>query len=320
MRLYGLPIWEIAQDLKSFDFSQTAYSSSVEKGYLLLNYFLSRRFADVHWLLFFFALIESVFVLVVLLKSDLKRFAWLGYLYYLFIFFPRSVNLIRQSLSFAILFVSSYFFLKRKWKPYFLFTTIAFCFHHSSVIAFAWPLMYWYMKGGNNKLKICSLFALGALGIVSFKYWGFVMFYLGDKYSVYMDGTFKPHFTFFSLVNVPFILFFWTFFKSIKQKIDYTIPLLSLLIVGFCCAQMSMISVYLIRISTFFDLFLIWAAMIVWDFSKENILNKNKVTLVRLGLIFYPILFFCGYYIYTGQNNICPYISEIFDQLWTSIL
>lgn len=320
MRLYGTPIWDISQNLKSFDFSRTAYSTSVEKSYLFLNYFLAHFFTDIHWLLFFLALIECVLVLSILLKSDFSKISWLGYSYYLFIFFPRSINLIRQSFSVAFLFASSYFFLKKKWKWYFLFTAIAFCFHQSSIIAFLWPLIFWYIKGRNSKLKICGLFVVGLLGVVTFRYWGNLILFLGDKYSVYVDGSYKPHFTIFSLINVPFVCFLLMSLKKCKLQFEYSVLILSFLIIGICCAQMSMISVYLIRISTFFDLFLIWASMMAWKTIQGDALEKRSKKVVRFGLLTYPLLIFLGYFIFTGQGNIHPYISELFNQLWGNVI
>ncbi len=320
MRLYGSPVWNIAQGLKEFDFSRTAYSTSVEKSYLFLNYVFSRFFTDVHWLLFFLAFVSCGLVLYVLHKSDYPKVAWLGYMYYLFIFFPRSVNLVRQGFSIAFLFAATHFFLKKKWIMYVFFVVVAYLLHHSAVIALLLPLISWYMKGKNKKLKSIGLISFCLLGVLSFKFWGKIILFFGDKYTVYLDGSYKPHFTLFSLMNIPFIAFILVYLKKLKLFRDYASLILAMLIVGLCFAQMSMISVYLIRISTFFDLFAIWAAMMIFSFTMQNINDQRKKKLSYVFLTLYPIVFFVGYFLLTGQGNVYPYESELLDYLMGKVL
>lgn len=168
-------------------------SSGIEPLYCLINYIVSRfsnNYSVMYFTLTFIFLIFS-YIGCYKLSKKIKFSYSFAYLVLLFLFYNKSLNLCRQSLSMSICLFSVSYILTREWKKFFICMIVAFCFHRS-VLLFI-PLYFIYPLTINNTkektvvktviislLLFASLFfkqiilALVNIGIISSKYSNYV--------------------------------------------------------------------------------------------------------------------------------------------------
>lgn len=316
-QVYVEPIWNIAQSVNSFDFGDSHFAKA-ESGYLFLNYVLSSCFDDIHWLYFTIAFVSCSAVLMALLKSEFADYAWLGYTYYLFLFIPSSVNLIRQGPSNALLFVACIAFLQEKWKKFLSFVLLATLLHNSALIALSFLVIYYVLKKNEKKGMLVmigvALFCSVCGQIVFSK---FAMF--NEKYLIYVNGSFSPHFTIFSLVFIPFVILFALYYESFKKMFPYTPLVLIMLIYATIFYQLSwIVSVYLARVADPYKYFGIVAVMMILKWVKEK--NRKNLHIVTYALIVYALMYFWLAFNVAKQGGVIPYKSEIVDGIIGGIL
>lgn len=313
VNLYALPIWNYSLGLRTLDYSAVSWGHSIEFGYMLLNFLLTRVFDDIHWLLFFLAVVACVAVLATLVRTEFRNVAWMGYAYYLLMFFPRTVNIVRQGFAMAILVVAASAFLHRKWKTYVAFVCLASLFHNSALLALSFPLIYYFLRKNNSKTRQIVLSVVCLICVLA----GQVLFsnflFLNDKYAVYLDGTFKPHFTIFSLINVPFILIFYMYYSSFKKFFSFHPIELFLLIAGTLLGQLSwIVSVYMARVAQPYNYFLIFAPMMLLMWTKARkapVLTK----MAKIVCLLYALAYFWVVFYINGESSLFPYRSEIIE-------
>ena len=319
VNLYGLPIWNYSAKLHSFDYSGVQWGYSIEKGYLFLNYVTTRFFQDIHWLFFILAFCSCFAVLSSLIWSDFRKVAWLGYAYYLLIFFPRTINIVRQGFAMAILVAAISAFFQRKWKIYICLVLVGTLIHNSAIIALSFPVIYLILKNNNGIFRqlllalivlTCTIFAESILS---------QFFLFNDKYDVYLNGTFKPHFSIFSLINFPFIAVFFFYYKSFRRKFSFFPEEVFFLIAGMILCQLSwIIAVYMMRVAQPYNIFIIFAPMLLvsWLEQKKN----NMTPLIKSFFFFFALLYFVLVFVVNGESGIYPYQSELLDYALDQLL
>ncbi len=319
VNLYALPIWNFSQELTLFDYG-SYYGSHIESGYLLLNYILTRFFVDIHWMLFILAFCACFAVLFSLFRSEFKNVAWLGYAYYLLIFFPRTINIVRQGFANALLVAAAVALFQRKWKTFCVLVLLGSSFHNSAMVAISFPIIFFIFKKKNSSFRqialsivvlVCTLFAQS--------FFSHLLFF-NDKYEIYLNGSFKPHFTIFSLINIPFIAIFFLYYKSFRAKFTFFSEELFCLISGVILGQLSwIVAVYMARVSQPYNLFIIFAPMMFVLWIKQRY-NKETVCLAKILSVSYAILYFILVFVINGESGVYPYQSEIADHLLQNIL
>lgn len=315
VQLYAEPIWNMSQNLTKFDYTHTQFENSIEKGYLVLNFLLSRVFKDIHWLFFILSFISCFSVLYTFTKSEYSKKAWLGYAFYLLIFFPTTINLVRQGFAMSLLVPAYLALFYKKWKSFFAFVIIAALFHNSALIALSFPLIYLVLKNKDGRIRqyiLAIILLVGTFG------WQFITPYIlliNDKYEIYLNNTFKPHFTIFSLVNVPFIIFFLKKYRTFKKKCDYFSLEVFFLIAGTITSQLGWIAaVYMARVALPYNYFILFAPMMLMQWIKQE---KNDWTskFFQFGLALFATTYFFLWFYINGVDCVFPYKSEILDQL-----
>ena len=309
--VYVVPIWERSQDIHSFDYGPF-WNSAIEVGYRLLNYVASVFFHDVHWILFIIATIVCALSLQSIVFF--KRNMWIGYLFFLFVFSPLLMNTARQCLALAISMIAFSACLQMKWAKYFLFIFFATLFHKSSVIELLFPLLFVLFQRKNTKICLLVLLSFVLLCTLLGQHWSAFALFFSDKYASYFNNTYKPHFTIFSLLNVPFIIIFSIYYDSLKKMFRFLPFVLFMLVTGFLFSQLSwLVSVFLMRIAEPFNAFLIYASIMLlqWVKSKKN---RLLTMATEVGCILYAVLFFIGSFVVAGRGNFYPYCSDVFDE------
>ena len=318
VNLYALPIWEYSKNLRTFDYG-SLYGGKIEPGYLLINFALTRIFDDIHWLLFILAFLACFFVLQGLVNFELRNYAWIGYATYLTLFLPRTINLVRQGFAMAILIAAISAFFQRKWKLYCSLTLLATLFHNSSLIAFSFPVAYLIFRKKNGSLRQISMsIIIIVIMLLSQTILSHLLF-LNDKYEIYLNGSFKPHFTIFSLTNLPFIITFGLYYKSIKKRFSYFAEELFMLIAGVVFSQLSwVVAVYLARVAQPYNIFIVFAPMLLLTWVKDRF-GPKVVDLMKVCILLYVSAYFFLVFFVNGESSIFPYYSEPLDSLFRSI-
>jgi len=309
--VYAEPIWDYAKNLQSFNFG-SYWGKNIETGYLFINYILANHVSQIQWLFFTLAIFACFTVLKAIWSSDFKSETWLGYAFYLLIFFPESANAIRQGFASAFLIGASLAVFQKKWKTFFFYVLIASLFHNVALLALSYPCISYIFNKSNSKIRQY----IWSIVLISCVFGGQVIFsqlaVINDKYSIYLDGTFDPHFTIFSLVNLPFIILFFAYYKPLKKLFSYHPIEVYMLIAGLVLSQLSwIVSVYLARVAAPFNLFLIFAPMILLKWIKQK--NKKFKSITAFACIAYAIGYFWLVYYVCGIDSLFPYQSEFIN-------
>lgn len=310
--VYAEPIWDYAMSIQTFDFGPY-WGKNIEFGYLLLNYILAMQFTHIQWLFLFLATVACFVVLKSFINSEFKSEAWLGYAFFLFIFFPESANAIRQGFASAFIIGASNAMFQKKWKNFFILIAIAALFHNVSLLALSFPLITYIFNTKNSKIRQYFWGILLILFVLCGQFIFSQLVFLNDKYAIYVDGTFDPHFSLFSLINLPFIFLFMVYYKPLRNLYSFHATEVYMLIVGLIFSQLSWTaSVYLARVAGPFNLFLLFAPMMILKWIKIKKIKHLKAVVIFANLAYAISYFWLAYYV-SGIDSLFPYRSEFID-------
>lgn len=156
---YGRVVFDIARSsdsLSNFFRSQSLYVVNVEPLYKLLIYSISRVTDSVFWEFFIIELIVYYFVYMGLLNECPKRFFGLAVFCFNMLFFPFTLNLMRQSIAMAIIFWGFKYVKRKEIKKYIMVVVFAAFIQLTAFVAiFIYPLFF-----------ICSGYEIGKKGFV----------------------------------------------------------------------------------------------------------------------------------------------------------
>ncbi|WP_176271401.1 EpsG family protein, partial [Enterococcus sp. 7E2_DIV0204] len=146
IRVYGNKYFELALFSYRFvdylDLTRSFYNLDVEYGYQALNYLVSRFTNNIHIFYFILGILTNG-----LFYLGITRFRqWvsipLSFLTYLFLFYGNTLNIMRQSVAMAFVFLGISLFITSKKR---LGIAMLFCsllFHNSAIVGFAILLLY----------------------------------------------------------------------------------------------------------------------------------------------------------------------------------
>lgn len=157
---YILPFYRRAQSYSaSFQSLWNANIENVEVFFIILEYISANVFHSPHFVMFVLSLLTNGFVYKGIIKQRERMSATFAWLTYCLIYFNVSLNLMRQSVSVAILFYLFSDLKKLNWKRVIFFTVFAGLFHVSGLIGFFFYAAY---------LMICRRSRIGGLRQVLF--------------------------------------------------------------------------------------------------------------------------------------------------------
>lgn len=290
--------------------------SSFEYGYTIIVFICAKLFGNIFSLLFITQFVIIGCVLIGLWRQRKELLVSLGIFSYYFLFYNTSLNMVRQSIAMAILFMAFSYLRNRKIITYFILMIIATLFHRTAIIGIIIFLLYmsFYRNSrtvrlGNNLSLNTKTIKLIFIGIISFtivfipSIFQIVLKLLGI--SQYAEGyiTNTIHFSLNgSLVCLAIILIVilcWDAVNNDKLKYLY----MGLLICDLATVQLTTASTYASRISLYFMMFYVY---IVPTFLCRITDRKRK-----LALVIY-ILLLCLYWYYTivylKYNDTIPYV------------
>lgn len=158
-----------------------SYMSEYENMPSLLNFNIYNNFVESRyqplWVLFVAILksISSSFVLLQIVHAIIVntiiffvlkkycRFIFMAiFLYYIYAYFKFNFEILREALAICVIGLSFDSCIKKKWWKYYIYVTIAFLFHDSSMIMFFIPFLY------GRKINIFNSMLIFGVGIIIF--------------------------------------------------------------------------------------------------------------------------------------------------------
>ncbi|MCD5113878.1 EpsG family protein [Enterococcus faecium] len=252
----------------------------------------------------FFTLFFIGLALKSLIREDLMG---ISFFLYLCIFYPASLNTMRQSLAVAIVFFSYKFILSKSFFQFFLWVVIAMQFHISSIVVLP---VYWLI---NKEKKVnwsvfLSAFVIIIAAILNFQqifYWISLIFN-NERYIYYADYTESMNNRLFFL-NLVIFIFLIVVYRITETKDNNTNYYFILLLVGLTMGITGFISPFIKRISIFFDIVQILLIPKIAILAS----SKNNKYLMLFFVYLFGVTYFIVFYVWLGFSDIVPYIIDI---------
>ena len=263
------------------------FSSSLEPAYLFLNKFVA--FFDLGSS-YFFAIVTIVHLTAVyfIFRKSPKLLPY-GLFFYLMGNMSLDVNVVRQSIAFSCVALSSVYVTEKRYVAFLLFM-LAICFHYSAL--FVAPILFLdksLFRFIDNPILVVVLYALtivlatpindvfsGYLQLIEFgtKYAG-----NAENLSEMMDvssgyGLLSKHFVNFALI------YLWCKIRIIVSN-QYYVLIYRTCVLGFLWANIFGISVFLSRLTLYYTFF----TFVMWTFIAYSIFNNVNLKKYRLFVI-----------------------------------
>lgn len=252
-------------------------------------------------IIFTYSLFTNIFIMFAIREAKFKGSTALIMASYLFLYFPFSLNIIRQSLAVAILLLAFLKIINNK-KKFAIFLGVLACLVHGSAIFFI-PYFLIFLFAKEEKIYKTTFLYTGVLLIAllayitlfgktstSIKYFG----YLG-KFSIKNIDYYQ------FLSYIPFLLICLTSRKVLKKS-KLTSSLNGLFISG-VLFEVILSSTQVSRIGIYFSIYSIF----LMPSLLEEIKNKNTRKITKIIYFVFLIIYFVGVYYLHGRTSIFPY-------------
>lgn len=307
--VYGKKIFVDASQSHSFTeyMRQCKRIGMTEYGYAILNYIVGFFTSNPH--VFFFVLgllVNGIFFgcCVRLCNTASLTFTWATYL---LIFYPTTLNLLRQSVALSIIFIAILEMLEKRLLESLIWIFIAYSFHHSAIIGL-WPLVFVYLfnkikkESKKNTIIIVFLAISALIPTVILKLNSFGL--LDDKYSQYVSlGDGSGSMTNAVLVRLPFIILsLFYLVQDRKKNNDENKILWTLVLTESTLLPLQLISPSLFRIALYLGIFKIpgYTSLI-----KHCRFSKSLLYSVYAA---YLLFYFMYMTVISGSNQIYPFV------------
>lgn len=322
---YGLLVFQIAKQTNGvieFMSLDNAYVRGVEWLYRLFVYIISHLSDDIFWQFFLIQFIITYFLYISLIRSEVRKYTWLGLLVYYNLFFSFSLNIMRQSIAMFIILWGVKFIQKRELWKYLGTVILCVLIHKISIIAFFLYPLYQICTMEKSKrkgifLNACIkykkvIFAIIILLAITIVVNGRKIITLLAVFKASYSGQlglFKDSFdfnvaalVFMAMILLP-IIFKWKRLVAIDKTFNfYIVCTITALILW----QLSGILQEAYRVCLY-----VWIFIIPAISKMIMLLNRKK----RILMITYYIIVLQIYYYYhfviVLANKTYPYTSEI---------
>lgn len=280
-------------------------NSSIEFGYILINFIVSRFTDNVNFVYFVFELIMMFFVYKACFKLNKNQEFSFSYLCFLLLFYNRTLNLCRQYLALSVILYSYSFIKEKKYIEFIIFQIVACSFHLTSLINVLILFIYKFINS-KKKLKIFNKILITSiilLILLVYQHVSPILFSMlgdfGDKYSVYSTRTNNG----ISVAEFGFNFMFVLLGLLINSKDDDYINFRYLSLIGVLLYLMGTVVWNAQRLSFYFIGFLPFVITRIPYYFKTN-KQRNFVTVLIILL-----LFAYNYYGYgiVGWDSTYPY-------------
>lgn len=266
--------------------------------YFIYNYFNYNSY------LFIYSVITIIF-LYKALPYYIKDEIFLGLFIYLFMFYPSSLNIMRQMAAASIIFWGFKYILERKFIKFLLVIFLASGFHITSFIAL--PFYFVLNKNGKIKWRI-TVFLIIAIIFLLLYFNDFILFFSSldeslSRYSFYVSDSFRINKIFF--LNILIFIFSLLIVKINNSNLNKFSLLF--LFFGLLFDTLGFISPFLKRFALYFNMI-----QVLLLSQAPTIVKKNEKNLVKVMLIFLVAGYYYLYYIEQGFAGLFPYELYIY--------
>ena len=297
------------------------YIGMHEIGYAFLNYAVSRFSHSAHDLYLVIGLITNGFAYATACRCRKFCPVPLAWLTYLLVFYPTSLNMLRQSLAIVILAYAFCGIGKIGWKRYLIWVAVAFTMHQSAVCGVALLPLYTLLKkceneqgDGMSEAKRALAISVAFISVVAVFSTAFgVLSDLGvlpAKYDQYLEASSEDKsLTNPILIRLPFVLLaVWLILRYRERIGALELCLAVFILCEFSLLPLQNVSVAAFRISLYFGIFKIVAyPMLLYR------LDIPKWMSVPLFLA-YIVFIFVFQIVISGNGEVYPFLmaSDIF--------
>ena len=296
-----------------FKYLHDANAYSVNYGYAFLNYIVSRFTNNPHWFYFFLELLDMIILLGIMKSNQNKIDVVLCYTLFFFFYFNESMNMMRQTPALLIVAYSSVFIENKKPFRFILCILLAMCFHTTAFAAFLLYPLSLLTESRNRKIYNALLYALAVFFVVAF---GNILDLLGvlgivnpERYSVYLSASDAVGGRY---VRILFFGLLFTLFSLVKRKLwknsTYVKTLYMYCSFSFILSFMMLLysTSYIIRISYYFDIFLLIYMPMVSDYLPVTAGQQKKGCrkAIIAGMF---IMYWLFVFVIRGGGNTIPY-------------
>lgn len=297
-----------------------------EIGYGLFIYIISLFTHNIFWQFFWIEFVIVLLIWMSIYNYLEEKYRALAMLIYYLLFFPFSLNIMRQSIAMAIILFSMKFIKQRNFYKFVLSIIAAASFQKTSVVAVGIYLVYWILDDKKHTQKKCIkdifqkikkyarwpiiLFAIGLTVFIVTKSRDiitFLHFYFDDFYAIYngmQTGGSSLRMTFY------FVAMLLTALLIIpKRNIDYKF-FICVMVLGIIFIQLKNVSTEAYRIALYYLYFAIIG------FPKYfAVIRKHRTScfVQKLVLVVLMIAYYIDFFILQGYNHIFPYTSSMFN-------
>ncbi|OTP51942.1 hypothetical protein A5884_001137 [Enterococcus sp. 7D2_DIV0200] len=318
IRVYGNKYFELALFSYRFvdylDLTRSFYNLDVEYGYQALNYLVSRFTNNIHIFYFILGILTNG-----LFYLGITRFRqWvsipLSFLTYLFLFYGNTLNIMRQSVAMAFVFLGISLFITSKKR---LGIAMLFCsllFHNSAIVGFAILLLYIILEKSKNTLKLHLTILLSALtvSVSAVTILGMLTKtgLIGNKFEQYIGTNQSESDVSLSTIGMrlPMVVWWIRSYKSLVKKNLFFSFMFLITMMDLIFISLRMIDITVSRVILYLAVFKIISYPLI---IKYSIKDKNLRFLCYLLFIGYLILVWYLQVVVGGNGEIYPFTSEI---------
>ena len=322
--VYAKPLFDVAHSSSSFgefygsgliQYWPRADVSEFEIGYLALVWVSSRLFDSVQGLLFLTQLLVIVPIYWTLSRRGNKETLATGMCLFLFLYFNQSLNMMRQWIAMAFVFMGILGLYKKNGKAKDHIAGIApiligVSFHTSAVLGFVVFAIRAYIdsNAGSQLRKVALVCGIALVAILfigpvaslltSFGFGSYVAGYLGNQSVGIMPNQI--------IIRLPLIFIALLAFRRTERQDPFTAFLLCMTIVGVLLSQLTSLSDHGGRIGLYFDMF----ALALPPALLRTYQNDDATKLViESVLIVYALIYWTYFYALMGSSETVPYLA-----------
>lgn len=283
-----------------------------EVGFSLVVFVAAKIFKSVVAVQF---IIQALTVFPIYIAANRTKYkTWICMAVYYFMFFNKSLNMIRQMVAMAFVLLAIQLLSEGKVKWFITLSLVGFTFHYSAIISFLIAVIYFYVQSNSSKESTLSVksyknaivvITIGILGVVGSSVVAGILPYIGlgryVNYLVSISGGI--HFLPMQIIiRLPLICLFILNWKSMNLGERNSSFYVTMIALDAIVAQLASVTSYSGRIALYFSVFNIYSYASVCSNTKHKFL-------VKLITISYLILYWWYYYVFLGTEATVPYMS-----------
>lgn len=290
-----------------YDIGHVCEITNVEPLYVMLNSFVSNFFGNINVLYFILEFITLIFIYQFCYDNRNDSKYTFSYFCFLILFFNKTLNMARQSISIAIFLYATKYLFDKKILKYCLFILLASGFHITALIGIPVYIGMLLLESRYKKIFIIITSGVLAFGLLFYKkIISFLVLSLGIldyKYLNYIASSniyiLKIEYIFILLM----VLLFFLFIKKLSFNSKYK-KYIIMFIIGFAFYNLGFFANYVYRLSYYFTYLII----ILIPHLQTIFKGKDKF-IFKLIMILLLFLYSYLYYDFYEYDQTIPYQS-----------